>query len=570
MPVIILDDDVINQIAAGEVIERPASVVKELVENSLDAGATRISIDLEQGGRRLIRVTDDGYGLTREDAVLALQRHATSKISSADDLFAIRTLGFRGEALPSIAAVSHVRVVTRPHDQTEATELEVRAGEVVDLRTVGAPPGTEVSVGRLFFNTPARLKFLRSESSELAHISELATRFSFSHPHVSLRLTHGEREVLHRPASDDLLSSVVALYGRDAAERLVAVDLRLPSLRVSGFVSRPDFARSSRAHQAFFVNRRQVRSRTLTHALEEPYRASLQAGRFPVAVIMVDIDPALVDVNVHPAKAEVRFVREGEVHEAVRRAIAGALEGTALVGAALGRAAASSPPTLTGARGHQASAAAPQRTLSFPHPAVTAPRAQPSPALAFAPLGQVRATYIIAENAGGLMIVDQHRAHERVLYDQLTAQSGDGSPASQGLMMPLTVHLGRREAELLERSLDTFAAIGMQVEAFGSDAFVVRTMPALMAKADPEELLRDLLEKLGSQPSSKQLELPREAILAAAACHGAITAGAALAPQEMVELLDALARSSRPYTCPHGQPIIMSITNFELDRRFQR
>lgn len=569
MSVIILDQEVINQIAAGEVIERPGSVVKELVENSLDAHATRVTVDLEQGGRRLIRVTDDGCGMTREDAVLALQRHATSKIRSAQDLFAIRSLGFRGEALPSIAAVSYLRVITRPHQETEATEISARAGEVVDLRTAGSPPGTEVSVARLFFNTPARLKFLRSESAELSYVTELITRFSFSHPEVSFRLTHGEREVLHRPASDDLLSSVVALYGRDAAERLLPVDLPLPSMRVSGFVSRPDFTRSSRAHQAFFVNRRQVRSRTLTHALEEPYRAALPGGRFPVAVVQVEVDPALVDVNVHPAKAEVRFVRDWEAHEAVRRAVRGALEGTALVEGLV--AGGVTPGAAVRPHPHQAGdASAPaQRAFSFPQ--TMSPHTQPAPAgLTIAPLGQIRATYIIAESPAGLMIVDQHRAHERVLYDQMEAASEDSAPSVQRLVMPATVHLGRREAELLERNLDSFAAIGVEVEPFGSDTFVVRATPAVMAKSDPQALLRDLLEELSDQPTAEQLALPKEAIIAAAACHSAIKAGQGLAPAEMVELLDQLARSSRPYTCPHGQPIIMSITNFELDRRFQR
>jgi len=568
--VIILDQEVINQIAAGEVIERPGSVVKELVENALDAHATRISVDLEQGGRRLIRVTDDGHGMTREDAVLALQRHATSKISSADDLFAIRTLGFRGEALPSIAGVSHLRIVTRPYDQTEATEITVRGGEVIDLRTVGAPPGTEVSVARLFFNTPARLKFLRSESAELSHITELITRFSFSHPEVSLRLAHGEREVVHRPASEDLLSSVVALYGRDAAERLLPVALRLPSIHVWGFVSRPDFTRSSRAHQALFVNRRQVRSRTLTHALDKPYRAALHSGRYPVAVVQVDIDPALVDVNVHPAKAEVRFVRDWEVHEAVRRAVQAALEGTSSVEVALAGAEALLPSARPHVRPEGPASAATQPALSFPQPG-RVPGPQPATGtLTISPLGQLRATYIIAESAGGLMIVDQHRAHERILYDQMDSATEGSVPAAQRLVMPATIHLGRREAELLEHNLDAFAALGMEVEPFGSDTFVLRAMPAVMAKSDPQTLLRDLLEELGAQPSAGQLALPKEAILAAAACHAAVKAGQPLAPQEMVELLDRLARSSRPYTCPHGQPIIMSITNFELDRRFQR
>jgi DNA mismatch repair protein MutL len=568
--VIILDQEVIVQIAAGEVIERPGSVVKELVENSLDAHASRITVDLEQGGRRLIRVTDDGDGMTREDAVLALQRHATSKINSADDLFAIRTLGFRGEALPSIAAVSHLRIVTRPHDQTEGTEITVRGGEVIDLRTVGAPPGTEVSVARLFFNTPARLKFLRSESAELSHITELITRFSFSHPEVSLRLAHGEREVVHRPASADLLSSAAALYGRDAAERLLPVALRLPSIHIWGFVSRPDFTRSSRAHQAFFVNRRQVRSRTLTHALEEPYRAALHRGRYPAAVVQVDIDPALVDVNVHPAKAEVRFVREWEMHEAVRRAVQAALEGTTSVAVALPGAEALPPSARPHLRLAGPASATTQAALSFPQPA-SAPRAQPAPGtLTISPLGQLRATYIIAESAGGLLIIDQHRAHERVLYDRMDSPNEGSAPAAQRLVMPATIHLGRREAELLEHNLDAFAAVGMEVEPFGSDTFVVRAMPAVMGKSDPQTLLRDLLEELGAQPSAGRLALPKEAILAAAACHGAIKAGEPLAPQEMVELLGRLARSSRPYTCPHGQPIIMSITNFELDRRFQR
>ena len=566
MPIIILDESVANKIAAGEVVERPASVVKELVENSLDAGAGRIEIELEQSGRKLICVTDDGAGMSRDDAVLALQRHATSKIKTAEDLNAIHTLGFRGEALPSIAAVCDLRMVTHPRSEENGTELVVQGGVITELRDTGAPPGTQIAVHQLFYNTPARLKFLRSESTELGHICELLTRFTLSHHEVHFRLTHNGREVLVRPPCAQLAQSVATLYGREIFQRLLPVELSAGGVRITGFVSSPELARGSRSQETFIINRRWVRSKLLLHALEDAYRAVLSAGRYPIAVLMIELDPHLVDVNVHPAKAEVRFSREGEMHQLVSRAVREALGGKQIAAVERQIARSSEQADQVGLpMGEGRPGAQTRLPVSLPPPS------QPSEVPeGLIPVGQVRATYVIAESDGGVVLIDQHRAHERILYERLMRAQASGRVDSQRLAIPASLHLSPVEAATLGDYLEPLTRLGFELESLGTRSYLVRAVPALLIRMPVEELVRDLLEELASQPAERSVDQRSERLLVSMACHSAIKAGQPLALAEMSQLLSELLATQRPHTCPHGAPVVITWTRSELDRKFRR
>jgi len=562
--IVVLDDITASKIAAGEVIERPASVVKELLENSLDARAKRIEVEVEEGGSRLLRVRDDGAGMTAQEAVLSLQRHATSKIRSADDLFAITTLGFRGEALPSIASVARFELLTRSPQEEVGCRLLVEGGEVKEMEEVGLPPGTTVTVSGLFYNTPARLKFLRSQATEFAHIAELLNRFAFSHPQIDLLLRHNGKEVLRRPANPDLREALAQLLGREQADKMRPVELTSPLLQIRGFISPPDLNRASRNQQYFFVNRRGVRNRMLTHVLAEAYRSTLPLHRHPIAVLLLDLEPSLVDVNVHPTKAEVRFSREGEIYSALRQALQAALAPTGLATA----------PSL--ATETYADVAAQQHPLLLQEPAVSYaapivppsrhPAFQPHPAeekVRFRPLAQLRRTYILAEGDSGLLVIDQHRAHERVLYEQFSSAE---RPASQHLLTPASVQLRPQEAAALKEALPQLQALGFELEEFGAETFLVRAMPAVFIRQDPAGLLSEIAETARDGDKTSR----REKTLITMACKAAVKAGDELQLPEMVELLRALGDTGRPYTCPHGRPTVMTISNFELDKKFHR
>ncbi len=564
----LLDERVANHIAAGEVIERPASVVKELIENALDAGATRIEVTVEGAGRQRLRVRDNGCGMDREDAVLALQRHATSKIAALEDLRAIATLGFRGEALPSIGAVSHLQILTRQPDEDTGTLVRAEGGTVVSVTPAGAPPGTEVSVSRLFYNTPARWKFLKTDHTEVRHIAEVVSRFTLSHPECDWSLHIEGREVFVRPATDPLAAALRVLGG-EFADALAPVDLHAPAARVTGFVGRPDLSRAARAQQYLFANRRAIRSRALTIAAEEAYGGLLHGARFPVFVLHLALPHDEVDVNVHPAKAEVRFVREREVFAAVRRAVQEALAGAQQM-----------PALPLAARYALPSAALPALDavpagfrVQPPLPATDGD--ENGEALHLRPLAQLRSTYLLVESGEGLLIVNQHRAHERVLYDRLIATELDRPGAQQALALPPTLHFAPDEAAALEARLDVFASLGFTLEPFGANSFLLRTVPVALAKLDAAQLVRDLLEELMGSPAGDGdaptgARRAREHLLETMACRSAVKAGDALTIEEMRHLLGDLERCATPAICPHGQPVIFAITQAELDRRFQR
>jgi DNA mismatch repair protein MutL len=638
-PIRTLDEQLVNRIAAGEVVERPASALKELIENALDAGAMRLEIEAEMGGRRLIRVRDDGIGMSRTDALHALQRHATSKIASDADLMRITTLGFRGEALPSIASISRMEILTRAFEEDTGTRIVVEGGEVKSVEEVGAPIGTTVTVRDLFYNVPARLKFLKTVPTELGHMIETVTRYAFAYPDVSFRLVHERQELIFTPGNGDLLTAAASIWGRETVQGMVSVDYERDGIRVWGLIAPPHQTRPTRQHQYFFVNLRPVRNKTLTAALDEAYKTLTPEKRYPACILLVGIDPRQVDVNVHPAKIEVRFQREQAVFEAVVNAIRAALLQHGMIPSALPPSASrgqtitpprppdaetihqilmqraglapaeavgtpTRPETLTDADGtaalpelHSAAVETPAypETPANADPFVSARHAvapTPTPAdettplleteplqtthLPFAHLlddlyilGQVRNTYIVASTRQGLVIIDQHVAHERVLYEQLCYWRGVQPIPKQHLLTPETLQLSRRDALLLHEKLPELEAIGFELEPFGVDTYLIRAVPAAL-KGDPVQTLRDIIDELVELSVSKRLPIAREQIWITTACKLAVKAGDPLSMPEMRKLIEDLARTENPYLCPHGRPITIVMTWHEIERKFKR
>jgi len=593
----ILPESLANRIAAGEVVERPASVVKELVENSLDAGARRVEVVLRDGGKKLIEVRDDGAGMTQEDAVLAVQRFATSKITEADDLDAINTMGFRGEALPSIGAVSQTKITTRRHDEAEGTALLIEGGEITDLRVVGCAPGTTVQVANLFYNTPARRKFLGTTATERGHCLDWCSRLALARPEVAYQVTHNDAVALNTPGARDLRSVLAVVYGSQTARQLLPVDLQVRGLRISGFVSAPQVTRATRRHQLFFVNRRFVRSRMLSHALTEAYGMLLPAGKQPVAVVSLEIDPSQVDPNVHPTKIEVRFSNQGEIHSLVQQAVEAALAEAgyrSLTQPAPPRAAREAelptgrfaPPgfdelgqvkrlrvnplfdqvderdeglEVHAAPAGLAEAAAPQaadegaRALAAEEPTV---------------LGQLSATYIVVQHGKDLLLVDQHRAAERVIFERLIAQPR--RIARQLLAVPVTLELAPEEAAAVEDYRELLGEMGFELEQFGGGSYILRSVPAQLTHGNPQEIMQGIIAELAEWQSSSEMMDRREAMLATVSCHAAVKAGQRLSAEEMQQLVADLLQTQTPATCPHGDPVIVTMDAGQISRKFHR
>ena len=578
----VLDPDTVNQIAAGEVVERPASVVKELLENAIDAGATSILIDVtsDLAGVTKIRVTDNGEGMTPEEAVLAFHPHATSKIRDIADLLAIRTLGFRGEALASIAAVAEVTLVTRPRGAAALAGawVVVRGGEVVEKREVGAPEGTTVVVERLFYNTPARRKFLKSRNTELAHIYAVVENLALAHGEVAFRVVHNGKERMGTQRSGGLLNAVAGLYGADLARALVPVEGRLPILRVGGYVSRPSESRGNPSQVVISINGRSITSRQIAAAVREGYGTLLPKDRYPVAFIDLAIDTGLVDVNVHPTKREVRLSREREILAAVTAAVA-----EALVGHDLARDVPAEPvqqqivapepgPGPRPAVGEgEASYTAGHRELTLSDKQLRRTEGVGTENLlpAMEPIGQVAATYIVAEGADGtLYLIDQHAAHERVLYDQVTEQR-DAGAGSQELIIPVILSLPPKESAALRDAVPLLAEEGFVVEEFGRDTFAVRAVPAALGATEDPETVRETIDDLLAGESRTAPDR-REAVTCIVACRGAVKAGTHLTHDQQKRLLAQLARTKTPWTCPHGRPTVVAFDKRRLDGIFRR
>ncbi|MGD9497699.1 MAG: DNA mismatch repair endonuclease MutL [Armatimonadota bacterium] len=588
----ILSEQMANRIAAGEVVERPASVVKELVENALDAGASRVEVTLEEGGTRLIRVADDGCGMDAEDAALSVQRFATSKLREPGDLERIATLGFRGEALPSIASVSQMRVTTRPHDAAEGTMITVEGGEITEARAVGCPPGTTVEVANLFYNTPARRKFLRTTATERGHCTDWLAWLAMARPDVAIKVTHDGTLLLACSGRGELRAVVSEVYGSNVARQMVPVEMDTGAVLISGLVSRPELTRTTRKHQAFIVNGRYVRSLALGHALSEAYGILLPGGKHPLCAIHLQVPVELVDPNVHPTKIEVRFRNQAEMRNLLQQAVEEALEQVGIrPGSA--RRPIIRPETAGRWEGPDVSSRMRARRLRV-NPfaervderddgvgvhedepvtaAVATPREEREDQRWVAedrlePLGQVAATYIVCRAGDDLLLVDQHRAAERVIADRISREQGP--VRRQMLVLPFTLELTHAERAALEEHLETLGELGFQIEAFGANDFIVRAVPATVVNANVEQLLREIVEELlewgAAEPAAA-----RDRLLATVACQAAIKGGQVLTEREIAELIRALNASPTPAVCPHGDPIIVTFELDEIDRRFRR
>jgi DNA mismatch repair protein MutL len=555
MPIKVLESEVVAKIAAGEVIERPASVVKELIENSLDAGATQIAVEAQGGGVELIKVSDNGAGIPVLELELAFHRYATSKIGNLDDLERISSLGFRGEALPSIAAVAEVEVLTQTSSETIGSYLHLRKGEVVRRESRARPQGTTITVRRLFRYFPARLKFLKSVNTENSHIAHLVSQYALAFPEVKFSLILDKRSSLRTTGNDDLREVVNETYGSEVAQRILKVEQKDGLAKVSGLTSPPSLARSNRNYLSFFVNRRWVRSPLLTRATEEAYRGLLMDGQHPIAVINISLPAQELDVNVHPAKAQIKFCHEQGVFSSVQKAIMAALARTPI--------ASSKTVPFSVSSGQWRS----PRMIMDNEPVFVVAQLPTMELPVLRVLGQLANTYIIAEGPNGLYLIDQHAAHERILYDRISTQWAQKEVEVQGLLQPINIELSPREEETLRASKEFLVEFGFTIEPFGNRSYMIRAIPALMARANIIEIVSALLDSLTSKEGSNPWE---EKIIQSLACHGAIRAGQQLSNEEMRELIKQLEQTKQPRACPHGRPTMIHLSSHQLEKEFGR
>ena len=589
----LLPEILASQVAAGEVVERPASVVKELVENSIDAGARKIEISIRRGGISLIRVVDDGCGMDRDDALLSLERHATSKIRTAADLAAIATLGFRGEALPSIASVSRFRLTTREPEAVAGTEIIVTGGRIETVRDGGEAPGTQIEVRAIFYNLPARRKFLRSENTESRNIEHQLHLQATGHPEIAFAFVRDERVAFQLPAASSLVERIRDLYGNELVERLLTVEERkgASKIRIRGLIGQAGFSRQSRAQQLVFVNGRAIESPVLTAALREGYHTALMKGQFPVTFLFLDLDPAAVDVNVHPAKREVRFRDPGSVREAVVEAIRRTLESgrrewqqqfqrPAAPAAAIPLESASPPPI----EQRQFTEAAVTRVIPshsgsgeseaarFTDPGY-APRETidvASSSQQFQIIGVLNKLYVLMENQEGLVLVDQHAAHERILFEELRRRMEEQGVPSQRLLLAQTFELAPRDAEWVERNAETLQKMGIGIEPFGQNAFKIDSLPTFLDVSDPVTFMRKVIDGLKSASNGSSAMRLGEEMIAKTVCRHAVKANDPLRYLEVEKLISDLLECDLPYCCPHGRPTMIQISHTELEKKFGR
>jgi DNA mismatch repair protein MutL len=650
----ILPEAVANKIAAGEVVERPASVVKELLENALDAGANTIRIEVEQGGKRMIRVIDEGHGMAHDDALLAFERHATSKLRSADDLLSISTLGFRGEALPTIAAVSRLLLETRDEAEADGTRIEFAGGKLINVKPAGLPAGTTISVADIFYCVPARRKFLKSDTTELGHIASLVTHYALANPAKQFILTTPTQEIINCPPAEKLADRVYQLFGSQALAELVEIpaasapfraaitepaldpEEEKASLTVSGFTSRPDIQRTNRNGIYIFVNRRLVRDRVILHAIHEAYRNILPPAVFPATLLFLEMPYDEVDVNVHPAKIEVRFRRSNFVHDFTRDTIRQALTGARPI-ASFAAAAAAAPHSTGSGNGTLAgeitpaplesgvpraiippmeeiglvsgvgsdggfdltsapmqpvvqripftpgtsfgTALAPAQissagnwaaNLAAPNAEAPASLPRPEQIADLKPLGQVSSSFIVAVNGEGLWLVDQHVAHERVLFEQHLEARRAGKVEAQRMLIPLVVELSPRQIVTFEKIAEELSANGFEVEPMGPKSVAIQAVPAGVGAPDAEKLLREILDGLERENAAISIETLQAKIAASTACHAAIKINMPLEQSKMEWLLDALAKTDCPMSCPHGRPVVLRYSLKEIEKAFHR
>jgi DNA mismatch repair protein MutL len=582
----ILPEMLSNKIAAGEVVERPASVVKELVENALDAGSTSIQVEVEKGGRSLVRISDNGAGMARDDALLALERYATSKIYTDRDLFSIQTLGFRGEALPSIASVSRLSIVTRDTASVSGTRIVVEGGKIMEVSDTGAPVGTMITVKDLFYNTPARRKFLKTIPTEMGHISDMVIRMALAHPGIRIKLTHNGQGIHQWSATGDPGQRVMDVLGKDLQGDLLPVDGSMNGVTVKGWVASDRDCRTTARGIYVYVNQRFVRDKTISHALFEGFTGRLMKGKFPVATLFVTLAPDQVDVNVHPTKHEVRFADARSVHGAVVRAVALALRHPDQI--------LSPKPSMFEIPRDFSRPSMPERP-PFSQP-VLSQKTEPKE---FQPagktmefesgeireqtrlwekgffsdlriVGQIHNTYMVCEDSEGCILIDQHAAHERVIFEQIQTRAKDQQVPSQTLLMPEILEPGFREAEILENLIPELAKAGWDLEPFGGGSFAIKAVPSVLAEGEGAPVIREILEKVMELGFATDLESALEESKKIMACHSALRGRQSLTEKHMEKLMEQLDACENPSNCPHGRPTWIRLTRQDLEKRFRR
>lgn len=604
MAIQILDQDTINQIAAGEVVERPASVVKELMENAIDAGATAVTVEIRQGGIGFIRITDNGCGIPKEELPLAFLRHSTSKIHSAADLLTVASLGFRGEALSSIAAVSQVELITKTTDSLTGSRYRIEGGEEKGLEEVGAPEGTTFISRNLFFNTPARRKFLKTETTEAGHVADLVEKIALSHPEISIRLIVNNQNRLHTSGNHNLKDIIYTIYGREIAGNLLSVSEEREGMRISGFIGKPVIARGNRNFENYFINGRYIKSRLISKAIEDGYKSYMMQHKYPFTLLHFTIEPELIDVNVHPSKMELRF-KDGEaVYQMVYHAVTSALSGKELIPtASLPEPRVPNQPEVSGQPESQSRPEVPGRPEPFEKKRMEAMgivKEPPSPYGKEPPvppsaeekkeeqlelfdgrllseearkrhrlIGQVFDTYWLVEYDGSLYIIDQHAAHEKVLFEQNFASLKSREYTSQYISPPIILSLSMREAELLNRSIDVFRQVGFEIEPFGGSEFAVRAVPGNLLSLAKKELLMEMIDSLSEEGGRIAPESVYDRI-ATMSCKAAVKGNTNLSFAEADQLIDSLLKLENPYQCPHGRPTIISISKYEMEKKFKR
>ena len=617
-----LSDELSNKIAAGEVVERPASVVKELVENAIDANSTVIEIELEEAGLSKIRILDNGDGIASEDCLTAFKRHATSKIKTEQDLFRIRTLGFRGEALPSIASVSMLELKTSTGEEA-GTHLKLRGGEIVHHELTSSRKGTELVIENLFFNTPARLKYMKTVNTELGNVTDVVNRLAMSHPEVSIRLMHQGRQLLYTNGSGDVRQVLAAIYGMAVAKKMIPINVQSLDYEVNGYVALPEITRASRNYMSTIINGRFVKNYGLLKAVQQGYHTLLPIGRFPIVFLTITMDPLLVDVNVHPAKLEVRLSKEAELFELIEQGVKAAFKKQQLI-----------PDAVVPTKSKSAVQPTEQQTFTFDHqskpsgyqPANTvrepsfkeaparvdeimppvktevirqdeeleptfreiehyeesveenAPipepnhsaKEQPEPRVpAMYPIGQMHGTYILAQNEKGLFIIDQHAAQERIKYEYFKRKLGEVDSEVQELLMPLTLEFSGNEALILEEYKDMLAEVGVFLEPFGQNSYIVRSHPQWFPKGEEQETIEEMIQQIFTM-KRVNIEKLREEAAIMMSCKGSIKANHHLRNDEIFALLETLRKTTDPFTCPHGRPIIIHHSTYEMEKMFKR
>ena len=615
MPIKILPPDIANKIAAGEVVERPASVVKELIENAIDAESTNINVEIRAGGKRLIRVSDNGTGMPREDALIALERHATSKVGTIEDLQRIQTFGFRGEALPSIASVSQLELLSRTADGLVGTKIAVEGGVVKSVEESGCSPGTHITINNLFYNVPARLKFLKSETTELNHLTNQVTWAALAHPKIQFSHSHDRRSLVDVRSCDSYIERIRLLYRKEFAENLIEFDAELPNLRLHSFIGKPDLTKANRSYQLFFLNSRPIRSKILGAALGEAMRSMVPKNRFAVAFLFLTMDAQEVDVNVHPAKVEVRFRNERAIYSAISRMIHSGIhkhkyipkiekttqpvsttgsqvEKEDVFGSdvepriasqaadteleiGVGAVFSPTPPWQAGQTAGKAVESLPSSApAGIQPPDRSIPDGTPLELFDFEDV-QLKTnlfnTYIVAEWKDRVFFIDQHVAAERVLYEHFVQQlKADGIPV-QGLLLPVTVEITPQQLTTLHARTNLFEKLGFEFEQFGGNTILVRSIPAMLATSSVATTVTDLLDRLPQTvtPSDELLDVQDEALIMLA-CKSAVKAGDALTMNEMVALVKDLSQAQLPFNCPHARPIVVEMGKNELESRFKR